>query len=344
MGEAGSGSTIAGKYKLGRRIGQGSFGKCYVGTDLQSGQEVAVKLEPAKTKNPQLLAEAKLYQQLAGGLGVPAVHWSGTSGDVNAMAIDLLGTSLEDLFKENNRRFSLKTTVMLGDQMINRLEYMHSKSTIHRDVKPDNFVIGVGQRANLLHVIDLGLSKKYRNPKTLQHIPYGEKSSLTGTARYASINTHLNIEQSRRDDLESVAYVLLYFVRGGLPWQGLKANSKKEKYQKILERKMLAPIDMIRGSAPEEFGVFLQYCRSLKFEEKPNYSYLQKLLRGALARNKITYDLKFDWSVGASFDQAVGAGGAPLGGKSAQGSHASSSRQADRAETDAQTARSSAVG
>lgn len=292
-------STIAGKYRLGRRIGQGSFGKCYIGTDLESGREVALKLEPTRAKNPQLLAEAKLYQRLAGGLGMPAVHWSGTEGEHNVMAMDLLGLSLEDLFKDSSKRFSLKTTVMLGDQMINRLEYMHSKCSIHRDVKPDNFVMGLGCQAHLVYIIDFGLAKRYRNQKTLQHHAYGEKSSLTGTARYASINTHLNIEQSRRDDLESVAYVLLYFIRGGLPWQGLKANSKKEKYQKILERKMSMPIQQMCGSAPAEFGTFLQYCRKLKFEEQPDYNFLRRLLRGTLQRFKLQYDLRFDWSSSA---------------------------------------------
>merc|ERR1712014_528730 len=122
------------------------------------------------------------------------------------------------------------------------------------DIKPDNFLIGLGKKANMVHIIDFGLAKKYRDPKSQQHIPYRENKNLTGTARYASINTHLGIEQSRRDDLESIGYVVLYFARGGLPWQGLKANSKKEKYQKILEMKLSMPVEAIVGPAPEELG------------------------------------------------------------------------------------------
>jgi len=257
-----------------------------------------MKLEPARTKNPQLLTEAKFLQQIAGGLGVPRVYWSGVDGDHNAMAIELLGSSLESLFRECSKRFTNKSVLMLGDQLVNRLEYMHSKGLIHRDVKPDNFVMGLGKKAHLVHVIDLGLAKRYRHAKTCQHFAYAEGCTLTGTARYASINTHLGVEQSRRDDLESVAYVLMYLSRGGVPWQGLKANSKKEKYQKILQRKISTPIETLVGNAPIELAHMLRYCRELKFEEQPNYDYVRSLLRGALARLRYPYDLRFDWLPG----------------------------------------------
>ncbi|CAK8985332.1 Casein kinase I [Durusdinium trenchii] len=275
---------VGGKFRLGRKIGSGSFGDIYIGTNVQTSEEVAIKLESIKSKHPQLLYESKLYKILAGGVGVPNVHWYGVEGDYNVMVIDLLGPSLEDLFSFCNRKFSLKTTLMLADQMINRVEYMHAKNFIHRDIKPDNFLIGLGKKANQVHIIDFGLAKKYRDPKTQQHIPYRENKALTGTARYASVNTHLGIEQSRRDDLEAVGYVLMYFNRGSLPWQGLKANSKKEKYEKIMEKKMSTPIEVLCKHFPCEFATYLNYCRSLRFEDRPDYAYLRRLLKDLFFR------------------------------------------------------------
>jgi casein kinase 1 len=288
---------VGGKYRLGKKLGSGSFGDIYLGTNRQTDEEVAIKLESVKSKHPQLLYESKLYRILAGGVGIPNVLWYGVEGEHNAMVLDLLGPSLEDLFNFCSRKFSLKTVLMCADQMINRIEYVHAKNFIHRDIKPDNFLIGLGKKANQIHIIDFGLAKKYRDPKTQQHIPYREGKNLTGTARYAYVNTHLGIEQSRRDVLEALGYVFMYFLRGSLPWQCMKGNSKKEKYDRIMEKKMSTPIEVLCKGYPTEFVTYLNYCRSLRFEDRPDYAYLRRFLKDLFFRENYQYDFIFDWTI-----------------------------------------------
>ncbi len=151
-------------------------------------------------------------------VGIPNVHYYGAEGDYNVMVLDILGPSLEDLFEYCKRKFSIKTMLMIGDQLVQRMEYMHSKSFLHRDIKPDNFLIGLGKKQHIVYAIDFGLAKRFKDSRTGAHIPYRDGKSLTGTARYASANTHMGVEQSRRDDLESVGFVLVYFIKGKLPW------------------------------------------------------------------------------------------------------------------------------
>ncbi|KAL4589260.1 hypothetical protein LXL04_002166 [Taraxacum kok-saghyz] len=288
---------VGNKYRLGRKIGSGSFGEIYLGTNIHTNEEIAIKLENIKTKHPQLLYESKLYKILQGGTGIPNVRWFGIEGDYNVLVLDLLGPSLEDLFNFCSRKMSLKTVLMLADQMINRVEYIHCKSFLHRDIKPDNFLMGLGRRANQVYAIDFGLAKKYRDSSTHRHIPYRENKNLTGTARYASMNTHLGIEQSRRDDLESLGYVLMYFLRGSLPWQGLKAGNKKQKYEKISEKKVSTSIESLCLGYPSEFASYFHYCRSLRFEDKPDYPYLKRLFRELFIREGFQFDYVFDWTI-----------------------------------------------
>lgn len=285
------------KYRLGRKIGSGSFGDIYHGTNMSTGEEVAIKLESIKSKHPQLLRETKIYRSLNGVVGIPSVRWFGTEGDYNVMVIDLLGKSLEDLFNDCSRRFNLKTVLILADQLLCRLEIIHTKCYIHRDIKPDNFLMGKGTRKHMVYVIDFGLAKLYRDPRTHKHVPYREGKNLTGTARYASINTHMGIEQSRRDDLESLGYVLMYFLRSSLPWQGLKATTKKQKYDRILEKKISNSTEMLCKNFPAEFRMYFEHVKSLSFDDRPDYDYLKRLFRELFFRKGYTYDNLFDWEL-----------------------------------------------
>ncbi|KAF2279694.1 kinase-like protein [Westerdykella ornata] len=292
-----SSNVVGVHYRVGKKIGEGSFGVIFEGTNLLNQQQVAIKFEPRKSDAPQLRDEYRTYKILVGCPGIPNVYYFGQEGLHNILVIDLLGPSLEDLFDHCNRKFSIKTVVMVAKQMLSRVQTIHEKNLIYRDIKPDNFLIGRPgtKSANVIHVVDFGMAKQYRDPKTKQHIPYRERKSLSGTARYMSINTHLGREQSRRDDLEALGHVFMYFLRGGLPWQGLKAATNKQKYEKIGEKKQTTPIKDLCEGFPEEFNKYLSYVRNLGFEDTPDYDYLRELFTQALKSTGEVEDGEYDW-------------------------------------------------
>ena len=218
------GKVFFSKYRAIKKLGEGSFGKVYK-VDF-NGEEYAMKME-YKSKDQGLLEIEATIMSYLKGPNIPYIKSFGYSGNYNVLVMQLLDKSLEDLFNKLSK-FSIKTTSMLGYQMVTILQYIHDRHIIHRDIKPDNFVMGAKENNARLYLLDFGLAKKYRSSRTLIQYPYIKKKKLTGTARYASIHALEAYEQSRRDDLESVGYVLMYFLRGSLPWQGLRINRDRK--------------------------------------------------------------------------------------------------------------------
>lgn len=293
-----SGVVIAGKYKIGSRIGGGTFGDLYIGINLTNGNAVAVKVEKNSSAFPQLGREARLYSMLGRDSkyrvrAVPEYYYFGTEGDYRVLVIELLGYSLDILFKGCKCKFSLKTTLQLADQMIQRLEFLHSRGLIHRDMKPENFMMGTGKMHHHVYLIDFGLSKRYRDGDT--HIPFKDGKSMVGTARYCSVHTHLGFDQSRRDDMEALGYLLVYFLKGTLPWQGLTATASTRVARIAAVKMDTSASDLCKG-LPFEFAAYVHYTRSLPFTACPDYSYLRSLFRSLYIRLGYEDDGIFDWT------------------------------------------------
>jgi serine/threonine protein kinase len=286
------GKIFFSKYKAIKKLGEGSFGKVYKAE--YNGENYAIKMEH-KTKEQGLLELEATIMSYLKGPNIPYIKSYGYSGDFNVLVMQLLDKSLEDLINKYST-FSSKTVAMLGYQMVNILQYIHDRHIIHRDIKPDNFVMGAKEDNAKLYILDFGLAKKYRSSRTLIQCPYIKKKKLTGTARYASIHALEAYEQSRRDDLESVGYVLMYFLRGNLPWQGLKVRSKEDRYKKILERKKETSSEDLCKNYPHEFFEYVDYTRNLEYEENPDYDFLRQKFKDVLKGLNEEMDYIYDWT------------------------------------------------
>lgn len=276
-----------GEFEVIKRLGAGCFGEVWRGRNSKTQEEVAMKFESHDSKSaPQLFREAEVIKSLREGYSVPGTpqgivesFYIGEEGAFNCMVMEILGKSLEDEVQACKGKLTAQTTTLIAEQVIQRIEFFHSKRMIHRDIKPENFMFGIKQRVHHVYIIDFGLSKLYWNVAKKSHAPMKNGLSLTGTARYASINAHKGLEQSRRDDLEAIGHMFLYFLRGALPWSGLDAKTQEEKYRKICEKKEQFPLPELCKGFPEPFEQYLRYCRDLGFTDKPDYNKLYEMIR-----------------------------------------------------------------
>ena len=220
-------------------------------------------------------------------------------GEYRILVMELLGPSLEYLFKFCQKKFSLKTACLLAEQMLTSIEHIHENNLIHRDIKPANLVMGLGAKSHILNIIDFGLAKRFKNPETSEHISFtiDYHREMIGTPSYASINAHLGMELSRRDDLESIMYCLIYFIKGELPWSEFKPSiSKKSRLQEVKNIKLSTSIEELCHTLPSELKTFMTYCQSLQFEDKPNYVYLRQLIKDLVRNQRFSAHYDFDWN------------------------------------------------
>ena len=285
-------SILFKKYLIISKIDEGSFGSIYLCKNIVSNEKYAVKIENRKITNPLLESEAFILFYLRGP-GLPEVKTFGKTKDLNILIQTLLGPSLSTLSEQYLIKFTIKDLCLLSIQMIERLEYIHSKRFIHRDIKPQNFLMGI-KDPEIVYLIDFGLSKKFMSKKG-KHIKFNINNNISGTPRYCSINALRGAEQSRRDDLESLFYVIMYFFRGNLPWQNLRIKSREQRFNKINEIKKNCDYKLLCKNLPQELYHLGIYIKHLKFEETPNYIFMKKCFYSILEQIYEKNDNKFSW-------------------------------------------------
>lgn len=282
------------KYTITKYISSGSFGDVFEARNKKTNELVALKIPiVTEERNGQesILDEAKVYKFLSNPeKGIIDVKVT-TTKNKKIIVMDLLGQSLESLLLKH-KRFNLKTVTFLAIQMIDIIKHIHSCGFLHRDIKPDNFVLGHTDLKKL-YCVDFGLAKRYLK-KNGEHIPFSENKRFCGTARYASTAAHKQVEQGRKDDLEAIGYILIYMFKGKLPWQGIKHKDKKVRYLLIGEKKMKCTEEELCEGMPKQFCVFLKYVRNMDFDEKPHYSALRNMFVKLYESKNYKSD-KLDW-------------------------------------------------
>ncbi|CAD8055776.1 unnamed protein product [Paramecium primaurelia] len=276
------------KYIIKNQLSSGSFGVVYLAIHKITREEVAVKLE--KGEHETLDREVYLLTKLQGIQGITKLYWFGAEQNYNVMVVELLGKDL-GYYSRTYKQLSLKTGLQLLDQLLTIFKQVHSRGIVHRDLKPENIMMGK-QNTSIIYLVDFGVSKSILDKG--RHIPFKDKKSFIGTTRYASIAAHKGFEISRKDDLESMMYVIIYLILGKLPWQNLQNIGDKDRTVAVGEVKMSTSIDTLCKELPIQFADYLKYLKILKFEDQPDYDMLKTLMKKC--SNSITYDNLFEWS------------------------------------------------
>lgn len=286
--------NFGGEWQLGPKLNSGSFGELFKGKNIYTQEEIAIKLEPIAYKTDQLIHEAKILKHLEPALGFPKVRWYGHKTGFNVLVLDLLGPTLQELFNSVKKTLSLKTVLIIAEQLICRLEALHSFRYLHRDLKPENILIGRGNLVNLIYLIDFGLSKKFKKSNK-EHIKYAEGKGFTGNQRFCSNNALMGIEQGRRDDLESLGYILIYLAKGKLPWENLQEATTSTKKEALIKVKVHLALEHLCDGIPNVFLQYMTYVKGLAFTAKPDYAYVKKIFRDFFIENQFVHDNAFEW-------------------------------------------------
>ena len=285
--------TIFGKYLVKNLIAKGSFGEVYLGTNIVNKKNYALKIEKAKNGQSILKEEAYILFTLKGP-GIPTVEAFGIRGNYHILVENLLGKSIYDIWLSKNRKFNIKDTCMFAIQALERIEYIHSKNYLHRDIKPANFLVGNPDKSQIF-LIDFGNARKYRSSRTGKHIPFYKSYKIYGTALFLSLNVLKGIEQTRKDELESLGLVFIYLHKGCLPWSNLKKKTVMEILDTISIIKYKTSLKELCKGLPIEMYEYMNYVSNLNYEDNPNYTHLKNLFENILRKIGQKNDLMFSW-------------------------------------------------
>ena len=282
---------VARRFRVLRKLTQTPYSRIYLAEDITNHRTVVLKLESRMSKYIQLPIECEFYNRVRNYVGFPDAIYFGHESDYYALALEKFDANLEELLTKCHRRFSLKTVLLLAEQMIDRVELMHRRNFLHRDLKPENFMI----RDKTLYLIDFGTVKRYRDLTTGVHCQMASGRPVVGTGRYSSVRTLRGYEQSRRDDMEALGYIFMYLLRGSLPWIGVIGRHTQDRNEKIAKMKSkLTPVLLCQGF-PAEFTLYFEAVMRLRFDEEPDYAQYRKMFRELGIKEGIPYDYDYDW-------------------------------------------------